>query len=114
MRRRPKIRGTQIGLKNPALVDSIKAAIREGHYAYVEPRGQIAGYVDPRGVYHIVEGHHRMAAALEVEDETGDSTAVLTLLLLGTWKYDERPPRESRPMPARDWWGWLRNKFRIG
>jgi filamentous hemagglutinin len=109
-----KIRGTQIGLKNPTLVDTIKTAMRESRYAYGEPRGQIGGCVDPRGVYHVVEGHHRMAAAEEIERETGDSTAVITLLLLGTWTYTRRPPPESRPMPARDWWGWLKNRFRIG
>jgi filamentous hemagglutinin len=114
MPNRPKIRGTQIGLKNPVLVDNIKVAMRDGQYAFGEARGQIGGYVDARGAYHVIEGHHRMAAALEIERETGDSTSVLTLLLLGDWEYQVRPLRESRPMPARDWWGWFRNRFNIG
>ncbi len=114
MPRRPRIRGTQIGLKNPSQVDTIKAAMREGRYAFGEARGRVGGYVDARGVYHVVEGHHRMAAALEIERETGDSTAVTTLLVLGHWEYQDRPPQESRPMPARNWWGWFRNRFNIG
>jgi filamentous hemagglutinin len=114
MTRRHRIRGTQVGLKNPSLVGTIKAAMTSGRYAFDEPRGQVGGYVDASGVYHVIEGHHRMAAALEIERETGDSIAVTTLLVLGTWQQVDRPPRQSRPMPSRDWWGWIRNRFGIG
>jgi hypothetical protein len=106
---RPKIRGTQVGLQRPAQVDSIKAAMRAGTFNYAA--SVISGFVDPRGVYHIYEGHHRMVAALELERETGDSMYVLNLLIAGAWTDWPRAPLDSRPMPARTWWGWFRNRL---
>lgn len=105
----PRIRGTQIGLKKPWLVDQIKADMRHGRYAYEEPRGQIGGVRDRRGCYHVVEGHHRMASALEIYDETGDPRPIRELLRHGRWDLRDRGPLFSRPMPSRRWWGAFRN-----
>jgi filamentous hemagglutinin len=105
----PRIRGTQIGLRDPALVARLKADMQAGRYAYHEPRGQIGGWLDRRGSYHVHEGHHRIAAALELYRETGDPGPVLQLLRWGVWTPIERPPRGSRPLPARDWWRRFRN-----
>lgn len=105
----PRIRGTQIGLSKPALVDQIKASMRDGRFAYHELRGRIAGVRDPKGTYHVKDGHHRMAAALEIYKETADATAVRELLRWGLWDEVDHPPIDSCPLPARDWWGAFRN-----
>jgi hypothetical protein len=105
----PRIRGTQIGLKKPWLVDTIKADMRDGRFAYEAIRGRIGGVRDRRGCYHVVEGHHRMVAALEIYYETRDSRPARELLQHGRWDLRDRGPAFSRPMPSRSWWGALRN-----
>ncbi len=47
----PKIRGTQIGLRNPKYVDLLKADMLQEKFAYHEPRAQVGGVLDARGVY---------------------------------------------------------------
>jgi filamentous hemagglutinin len=110
--RRPHatIRGTHVGLRKPSLVDVIKAAMRDGTYAYQEMRGRIAGVRDGNGIYHFIEGHHRMAAAFEMYQETGDSKPINDLVMYGQWAEVERRPACSRPLPARSWWRSLRNR----
>lgn len=109
----PRIRGTQIGLREPAAVDRIKADMLAGRFAYHEPRARIGGHRDARGRYHIVEGHHRMVAALEILAETGDSTSLRELLRWGLWADWPTAPTDSRPMPSRRWWGAFRNRWNI-
>ena len=107
--RLPRIRGTQVGLKNPAQVDTLKADMLAGRFDYLAPRGRIAGIRDERMMFHVKDGHHRVVAALEIYAETGDMLHLLQLLAWGKW--DDKPvgPWESRPMPSRHWWGALRN-----
>jgi hypothetical protein len=105
----PKIRGTQVGLRNSSLVDQLKQAMAAGNYAYDEPRGQIGGLMDQGGAYHIVEGHHRMAAALELLQETGDKKAVRALLFWGRWSLCLQRPGDSRPLSGRSRWTAFRN-----
>jgi hypothetical protein len=105
----PRIRGTQVGLRDPSLVDQLKADMLAGQFVYHETRGRIGGLRDPRGTYYVIEGHHRIAAALEILHETGDGTALRSLLLWGNWKNEPFPPTDHRPLPSRPWWGALRN-----
>jgi hypothetical protein len=105
----PIIRGTQIGLRNPTMIDRLKAEMAARIYPYEEERGQIGGVIDPRGIYHVIEGHHRMVAALELFQETGDDTAVRALLKWGRWSLVAEPPSDSRPFPSRSKWGAFRN-----
>ena len=105
----PNLRGTQIGLRDPKLVDRLKSAMIAAEYAYEEPRGQIGGVIERRGIYHIIEGHHRMAAALEIFLETGDDYPVTTLLTCGLRSLVDRGPNDSRPLQSRSWWGSFRN-----
>lgn len=90
----PRIRGTQIGLKNPAQVDAIKADMRAGRFQYLEQRARVGGIQDQNLVFHVVEGHHRMVAALEIYHETGEMMPLLQLLAWGKWT--DRPQRPSR------------------
>ena len=110
MARLPRIRGTQVGLRNPASVDAIKADMKAELFRFTDLDGQIGGILDGAGVYHVMEGHHRMAAALELFRQTGDDRFVRELLRWGRWSIGLRPSM-SRPMPARSWWGRLRNRI---
>jgi filamentous hemagglutinin len=105
----PRIRGTQIGLRDSDLVDRLKADMSAGRYFFQEARGQIGGVIDPRGDHHVIDGHHRMAAALEIFRETGDDNAVRMLVVWGWWGAVEKAPSDSRPFPVRWWWGAFRN-----
>jgi filamentous hemagglutinin len=105
----PRIRGTQVGLRDAKLVDHLKAEIAAGRFAFHEERGQVGGVIDSRGTYHVIDGHHRMAAALELSRESGDDRPALTMLFWGRWSLVEKPPADSRPMPSRSTCGALRN-----
>jgi hypothetical protein len=109
----PTIRGTQIGLKNPAVVDQIKAQMRSGQFPYHEIGCRVRGIRDLEGTYHVREGHHRIAAAMELYKETRDSSFVRNLLTSGLWEEWEYPPHDSRPLPSRSWWGAFRNRLNL-
>jgi hypothetical protein len=108
----PRIRGTQIGLKNPGLVDQIKAQMRSGQFPYDEIGCRVIGILDRAGIYHVKDGHHRMVAALELYWETGDSSFVRNLITSGRWD-DSAAPIDSCSLPARTWWRRIRNWFGI-
>jgi filamentous hemagglutinin len=105
----PRIRGTQVGLRDWSVVDRIKADMRVGQYAFHERRGQIGGVRDWRGTYYVIEGHHRVVAALKWFYDSGDASAVLELLRWGQWTGLDKSPSDRRPLPARHWWGAFRN-----
>ncbi len=107
----PTIRGTQIGLKNPAIVDRIKDQMRSGQFPYHEIGCRVEGIRDLEGTYHVREGHHRMAAAMELYKENADSSFVRNLLTWGVWAEWDYPPHDSRPLPSRSWWGAFRNSL---
>jgi hypothetical protein len=109
----PRIRGTQIGLRDHTAVDRIKTDMLAGSFAYHEQRARIGGYRDAQGSYHIQEGHHRMVAALEILAETSDSTFVRELMRWGNRDYVPKAPTISRPMPSRHWCGALRNRWNL-
>ena len=103
------IRGTQIGFRNPKQIEQIKADMLSGKYEYSEMRGQIGGWFDSNGNFYVGEGHHRMAAAMEIFKETGDDTHIKKLLEKGLWSKTIDPPNDSRPLPSRDFLDNLRN-----
>jgi hypothetical protein len=105
----PKFRGTQVGLKDPLYVDELKRAMLAGEFRFQDVGARVGGVRDRKGVYHVVEGHHRIAAALEILRESGDEGPLRELLRWGRWCDQPRGPRESRPMPSRWWWGRFRN-----
>jgi hypothetical protein len=105
----PKIRGTQVGLRIPDLIDQLKSEMPGGSYRFEAREGQIGGVRDRKGTYHVIEGHHRLVAAIEIYFETGNTAYVTEILRLGRWTEVEAAPTISRPLPSRRWWGRLRN-----
>jgi hypothetical protein len=76
----PKIKGHTDALRNPELVDQIKADMLEGRYRFDSPEGIIAGIEDATGTIHLTEGQHRMNAALEIFEQTGTPEFVNKLI----------------------------------
>src|SRR5262245_30188958 len=102
----PRIRGTQVGLRNPASVNAIKADMVAGRFRFTDPGDRMSAVRDLNATYHVEDGHHRMVAALELWHTTGDDRYVRQSLAHDSCE-DLPAPRRSRPMPARDWWGRL-------
>jgi len=107
--RLPRIRGTQKGLKDPPQVDKLKAEMLAGRFEYLAVHAKVSGIRDSRMVFHVVDGHHRIVAALEIYEESGHVTPLLQLLAWGKWDEKPDPHPDSRPMPSRHWWGAFRN-----
>ena len=103
------IKGTQRGLRNPALVKELVQAMTNGTYDFNAARGIIAGYRDAKGIYYVTEGHHRMAAAFEVYKSTGNASAINGLLQNGRWTAVTKAPAGARPLPSTSAWGSFRN-----
>ena len=105
----PTIRGTQLGLKNPGLVEQIKSQMKSGQFSYDEIGCRVIGIRDSNGIYHVRDGHHRMVAAFELYWETGDSSFVRNLLTHGRWDEVDNAPIESSSLPARTRWRRFRS-----
>ncbi|MBI0060892.1 hypothetical protein H3T83_06785 [Gilliamella sp. M0320] len=97
----PEIKGTQVGLRDPAQIDLMKSDMLNGSFEFTATRGKIAGYIDSKGNYYITGGHHRMAAAQEIYKTTGDATYIHKLLENGKWDKTNKVPVDARPLPTR-------------
>lgn len=99
----PRIRSGigQTGFREPGNIAQIKADMQNGTFRFEAPEGRIAGWRDPQGNYYISEGHHRMAAAMEIFEETGNPSNVNRLLENGLWTNVERAPVGAGPLPRR-------------
>jgi filamentous hemagglutinin len=94
-------------------VDKIKQDMLAGTYDWDGSRGlldpvtgelldgRIGGYLGDDGTYYVGEGHHRMNAALEIFEETGDSSYVDQLLENGAWTPGEPPANDIGPLPRK-------------
>ncbi len=111
MLRHIKFRSYQTGLSKPGKVDTLKADMSAGQFDFARSFPLPSGYRDEFGTYYIVDGHHRLVAALEIERETGDSWAVHALLECGVWNDQVPPPSGHGPMPSRRWWRRLLERF---
>ncbi|VTP15446.1 hypothetical protein PUATCC27989T_03340 [Phytobacter ursingii] len=95
------IKSLQTGLRNPQQVDQIKNDMLSGDYRFNAPEGRIAGYIDSKGTYYISEGNHRMVAAQEIFQRTGDKSFIEKLLQNGLWTETKSAPAGAKPMPTR-------------
>lgn len=75
---------------------------------YDSPEGIVAGVVDKNGVVHITDGQHRVNAAIEIAEETGDNSYLNRLLDsskkgIGGRSYLQNGPKpsDSRKLPRR-------------
>ncbi|HTI70827.1 MAG TPA: RHS repeat-associated core domain-containing protein [Candidatus Limnocylindria bacterium] len=104
----PAIMGHTKSLRDPEIVSTIKAAMLDGTYRFNDKEGIIAGVVDSTGTIHLTEGQHRMNAALEILEETGDPQYVNRLIDSAKQGIDGRQyitpgmiPIDSAPLPRR-------------
>jgi hypothetical protein len=91
----------QTALRDRAVVNQIKSDMLNGRYRFEAPEGRIGGWRDAAGNYYIGEGHHRMAAALEIFEATGDASYVNRLLQYGLWTLGRPPASQIGPLPRR-------------
>lgn len=99
----------QTRLSTPETVDQLKSDMLSGNYRYDSSEGRIFGWIDEQGTYYICEGHHRVVAALEIWQETGDRSCLTRLLECGLW--EAGPPRKNHRLPTRSYWSRLLATF---
>ncbi|OCG38894.1 hypothetical protein A9G29_10125 [Gilliamella sp. Fer2-1] len=97
----PNIKGTQVGLRDPASVDRLKNDMLSGNFNFEADFGRIGGYIDNKGNYYVGAGHHRMVAAMEIYKATGDASYIRKLIKNGRWTPIDKPPVDMRPLPKR-------------
>ncbi|WP_462217463.1 DUF637 domain-containing protein [Klebsiella variicola] len=95
------IRSAQVGLGKPGEVDVYKNQMRNNTFPLEPKNGIIAGYTDKKGVYYVSDGNHRMVAAVEYYNETGDPKFINLLIKNGAWTYDANYMGTSKPLPIR-------------
>ena len=102
------IMGHSTVLENPMAISEIINAMLNGHYIYNSDKCIIAGVIDSADTIHLTEGQHRMNAAIEILEETGDPTYVNRLIDAAKKEFDGRgylvpgnPPSGSLPLPRR-------------
>lgn len=93
--------GCMVGLGKPGEVDVYKNQMRNNTFPLVPEKGVIAGYVDKKGVYYVSDGNHRMVAAVEYYNETGNPEYIKQLIKNGTWTYNATYAGTSKPLPVR-------------
>jgi hypothetical protein len=92
-------------------IETMKRDMREGNFLYESPEGRLGGhYYERRRVFFVGEGHHRLAAALEIAREDGDWRPFRQLIRHGLWEKIDRLPANRYRLPVRStWssaWGW--------
>jgi filamentous hemagglutinin len=82
-------------------IDDFKRRMKDGSFKYDDYR-QISGlYHEPSDTYFISEGHHRLAAALEIAQERGDWSFFNRLIQKGYWSRTDRKPKIQYPLKTR-------------
>lgn len=85
-----------------AKVGRLKRVMLEGSFAFTSLEGRIGGHFHERQrVFYVGEGHHRLAAALEIAYETGNWTYFNKLIRYGDWEKTKVVPRMHFALPVR-------------
>lgn len=105
----PIIRGTQRGGLDNVTVDKLVQDMLNGTFDFKALKGQIGGFRDAAGRFHIGEGHNRIAAAREILKNTGNSEPLRKLLQNGRFDPIKNAPANSRPLPSRSLFESFRN-----
>jgi RHS repeat-associated protein len=95
----PEIKGTVKDLRNPEVAKQIAKDMLNEKFDYTEKRAKIGGHVDKEGTYYVGEGHHRVAAAMQIFLTTGNPTPLMLLLQNGLWTPTVQPPTQTYPIP---------------
>ncbi len=91
------IYGSQNVLSKPGVIEEVKQAMQFGLYRFSDLAGRIGGEITEEGEYVIGEGHHRMAAAFKIFQETGNSEFVQKLIQYGRFFPGTTLPVQSFP-----------------
>jgi hypothetical protein len=70
-----------------------------GNFRYQDAGARVGGWRGSDGTYYINEGHHRIAAAIEIFTATGNRSPLNSLLQNGLF-FDGIPPGVG-PLPIR-------------
>ena len=85
-------------------IDDFKKRMLDGTFQYEDYR-QVSGlYHERSGTYFVNEGHHRLAAALEIAKEKGDWRFFKKLIERGYWSKTEAVPDRKYPLKMRTGW----------
>ncbi|MEQ9888610.1 DUF637 domain-containing protein [Pectobacterium zantedeschiae] len=95
------IKSAQVGLKDPAYVDTLKNQMKNNSFNFSNMENRVGGYVDKNGKYYLLEGNHRMVAAKELYQETGNSLYIENLIKNGKWTYTEKYTSDVYSLPVR-------------
>lgn len=115
-RSRPSIRimsDGQSSVDEWAKIEAIKRDMLDDKFDYAAARAVISGIYDARGkVFYVGEGHHRLAAALEIARETDNWIPFRKLVDYGLWDIKDQAPPGAHVLPVRStvwtWIGWRR------
>ena len=97
---------TQSGLSADKIgqIDDFKKRMLDGTFQYEDYR-QVSGlYHERSDTYFVKEGHHRLAAALEIAKERGDWSFFKKLIERGYWSTAVRVNDRKYPLPMRTGW----------
>ncbi len=87
-------------------IEAFKRDMLEERFLFESSEGRIGGhYHERRRIFFVGEGHHRLAAALEIAKETGDWRPFRRLLRHGLWQKTDRIPDLHHRLPVRSTWG---------
>jgi hypothetical protein len=93
----------QTGLDYPDRVDHFKQRMRDGRWDF-EGLGKSLVYWRDRKTVYVSDGHHRINAAFEIGQETGDWSYLEKLLQYGKLEPGLPPRSNRRRFPTRGWW----------
>ncbi|MSP18785.1 MAG: hypothetical protein EXR74_04360 [Bdellovibrionales bacterium] len=97
---------TQSGLtaEKSSQIDDLKKRMREGTFEFNDNR-QVSGlYHERSDTYFVSEGHHRLAAALEIAKEDGDWSFFKKLVQKGYWDKTDTVPQNRYRIKMRSSW----------